>query len=140
MDVLAATPAEAGSLDEDLAPSLVEDEHMCGECGKVFPTAGGCKVHRANTHGTSLMARFCEAVIDSCSPRCGIKFRCRLRVLHHLVQGKSAGRAAFDEGFFAVQGAAAVAAADETDRLHRRPCRLLGVHELAGPQCMCAAR
>ncbi len=135
----------AQEMPEDSDP----EEFLCGRCEAVFTTPGGVATHRLKAHADlpNLPLAWRKAVIGTSCPVCGTDFHLRLRVLHHL---RSSGNATLGScreeilaGGLAEHSPELVAAADAADAAHRKACRRLGVHVLAGPPCcevwLCAA-
>ena len=116
-----------------------KDEFLCGLCLATFSTPGGVATHRRKVHPASAPhpQLLHESVIDGSCPVCGLDFRHRLRVLHHLRERNGVAGPCREEvltgRFLGLHSIDVVSAADEADRLHRRACRRAGIHILAGP-------
>ncbi len=107
----------------------------------MFTTPGGDATHRLKAHAElpNLPLALRKAVVGTSCPVCGTDFHQRLRVLHHLrSRGNAAPGSCREEilaGNVPEHSPELVAAADAADAAHRRTCRRLGVHILAGPPC-----
>jgi hypothetical protein len=123
-------PGPVGGLGAHAAVP-VQLSFACETCGKEFRSQRGLLCHGTHAHGRQRPAA--AFVLGPVCPGCGNNYRTRARALEHVERGSAKCRVAVLESGMPPAEPAAVAAADDADRIRRRQARQAGVSELAGP-------
>ena len=107
-----------------------DEELLCVQCGKVFPSSRALLAHQAVAHQRRRPAR--DFVVTRFCPVCKGDYRSRLRAMAHVERGSVLCRQALDSGQIPRADPQVVREADDRDAAARRKARADGTCVTAG--------